>query len=124
MSFVKRKITEGAYQKSAGYEFPPVRHSLMNNVVADLTMEEILSLPEIVTQYNASMDAWRVRQSQSIDDVLNRLREDIETEFGTKGHVKADALWAMALRTVGYSDTSIRPASIYREYSSLASLLS
>lgn len=121
-SATHRRAAGGDYQLDKGW--PPVRPDVMNRIVADLSMEEIESLPTVVAGYNAQMTKWRDNTSNE-QDMVKRLRADLETDFGMTNHAKADILWRYTLTFTGqYNGTGLRAMEIATKYEQLHKLVS
>lgn len=111
----------GGYQLDKGW--PPIRPDVMNRIVADLSMEEIETLPTVVAGYNAKMTAWRDNTSNQ-ESLVKQLRADLETDFDMTNHAKADILWRYTLTFTGqYDGTSVRAMQIATKYEELHKLV-
>ena len=117
---VAEKIARGEYSKP--FYGPPIRPDLFNRIVADLSMEELISLPDLKEKYHAEYASWRETRDDNV--YFDELKADLQMEFfGRAGHPKADKVWDMAranFKTEG--GTTERLYLLYAEYMALAGL--
>ena len=83
---------------------------------------ELRDLPTVLAKYRREKEEYdkaRENYSKRLSEIYDLLKSDIEDEFGTKRHHKADLLWNVAWdrgHSSGY-------AEVYNEYSTLVDLL-
>lgn len=114
-------IRAGKYE-AKGYPQRPVEPKVMRVPAKNLSDAEIASLPGEVAAYRVAkvayenaMATYRTEHSR----LLKEFRADLEEEFGTAGHEKAEALYNLAWdhgHSSGLSD-------VYYAYAEMSVLL-
>ena len=107
---VYENIQANIYKTKLPYPSRPLEPKLLRLRVSELTPEEIASIATVKADYEAAKMTYR-----ELSDAYNadarlldaQFRDDLEEEFGMKGHPKADILYSKAYEhghSSGYSD--------------------
>lgn len=97
--YFQDKLNDGYYSNAGNYPTRPVKPAIMSRKAGDLSLAELESLPKIIAGYNDSVDVddrSRAAYNQRRRELDIEFRVDLEEHHGTKGHAKADLLFAKA----------------------------
>ena len=92
---VQENINNGVYNNTMEYPKAPAKPVLVKNA----TPTEIRAYADAIELYDAAYDVYksaRIAYSAETTAKHNQFRSDLETEYRTTGHPKANLLWTMA----------------------------
>jgi hypothetical protein len=93
------RIRAGEYKSKVPWPKTPEKPVVLSKRVMDLSAADMANLAQVKARYDADMQTYREQKqlySQSEQQGVAKLRDDLEREYGLSGHAKAGLLWSKA----------------------------
>lgn len=120
MSVIER-IRVGHYNPTMEYPIRPTKPAILSKRVSDLTVEEIATILEAKTAFEAAeiaYEEYRILYREKGGGVVGDFKGDLEAEYDLVGHPKASKLFEIAY-DMGHSGGMEDVANYYCQLSEL-----
>lgn len=118
---VYQAAVDGEYKTAVPYPDRPKKPAILSKVAGDLTPQEIGSLAQVRSEYEAAKTAYAAAaELYGVDQrrLDNKFKTDLEAEYGLTGHPKADLLYSKAYE-MGHSSGHAEVANYYGDLAEL-----